>query len=1060
MAKQPKWLPLFRKFIKSLRIQSKHAVDDDGDGIELKMWTSQTRVLEQICQGLDDGKHQFYVLKSRQLGVTTITVAITLFWLALHPNTIGCIVSDSDKNASKNRETVRRYLKSLAAFMGKSFSITRDNRFGFTFSNGSRLDMLVAGKSKVNWGEGEGYVVGHLCVAKGTPVVIENGSIKPIEDITIGDKVLTHTGAQATVIDVMGQPNHKGPMMRITPWNGQPLTCSLDHTIPTHRGTIEARDLRPTDKLIMPVRKITHTRHQDTLPENKGRSGEYYVDAEGRFVDGKVDGAIKRVRARWQTTISPASGKTIEFTEELGFSIGYYLAEGYLIKQQHTGTPTGITFTRHRDEIKYADRAIAAIAKFTTGTRKTVDRKDCLSSCDTVYGAELCKWIDENFGSLENKRIPDWVFEAGEPFCRGILCGLLCGDGSKTVTKAQQYKLNTMVMPTTRASLAMQSRDIAASLGYGWGAIRYEAGGDKYGRICKPIWRVMWAGSAAANLRQLVGLPVVLSGHKSGEKYTIADGLVFIKIRKIEYDIPEPEMWDISVDHKDHTFRTPHMGIGNTEVASYGKAEGIESFRHAMAPNNPRALYIFESTAHGPNHWKDMWESAKEDEYSSVAIFVGWWSHDLQRIKMTDKRFAAFGTSPPTPEENDKLKAVKDKYDYEITMEQLAWYRWQQTLPNSNETDMDQNQPWVDSDAFIQSGLSFFQPRRLLEARERITSAPDALVEDGGFGFWGYTFYLADEYYMSKVEEATSKEAIKLRVWEKPHKDGLYVIGVDVAGGRSEDSNMHSCSVWRVYADKMVQVAEWADSIPETRHCAWVTAYIAGQYANCRINIDMTGGIGIAVMQAFEDLRSRMRSDMYGDKMKAAMAAARMERDAKREAEGLPPLRDLPTNGFGGNFAFDDFLSSSNWYLYRRVDSPGPGFMYNTVMSYKLKFHMMNSLRDSWVTNLLEIRSVPLLDEMANVEQSRSDIGASAPGRMRDDRTFAMALANMTWTENLRGGLIAQGVTWEGSKAKEAGSISPVAETLNRRIYSILRAADEDRDAPPPLTFFEQRGFS
>ena len=659
MAKQPKWLPLFRKFIKSLRIQSKHAVDDDGDGIELKMWTSQTRVLEQICQGLDDGKHQFYVLKSRQLGVTTITVAITLFWLALHPNTIGCIVSDSDKNASKNRETVRRYLKSLAAFMGKSFSITRDNRFGFTFSNGSRLDMLVAGKSKVNWGEGEGYVVGHL-----------------------------------------------------------------------------------------------------------------------------------------------------------------------------------------------------------------------------------------------------------------------------------------------------------------------------------------------------------------------------------------------------------------TEVASYGKAEGIESFRHAMAPNNPRALYIFESTAHGPNHWKDMWESAKEDEYSSVAIFVGWWSHDLQRIKMTDKRFAAFGTSPPTPEENDKLKAVKDKYDYEITMEQLAWYRWQQTLPNSNETDMDQNQPWVDSDAFIQSGLSFFQPRRLLEARERITSAPDALVEDGGFGFWGYTFYLADEYYMSKVEEATSKEAIKLRVWEKPHKDGLYVIGVDVAGGRSEDSNMHSCSVWRVYADKMVQVAEWADSIPETRHCAWVTAYIAGQYANCRINIDMTGGIGIAVMQAFEDLRSRMRSDMYGDKMKAAMAASRMERDAKREAEGLPPLRDLPTNGFGGNFAFDDFLSSSNWYLYRRVDSPGPGFMYNTVMSYKLKFHMMNSLRDSWVTNLLEIRSVPLLDEMANVEQSRSDIGASAPGRMRDDRTFAMALANMTWTENLRGGLIAQGVTWEGSKAKEAGSISPVAETLNRRIYSILRAADEDRDAPPPLTFFEQRGFS
>ena len=500
-----------------------------------------------------------------------------------------------------------------------------------------------------------------------------------------------------------------------------------------------------------------------------------------------------------------------------------------------------------------------------------------------------------------------------------------------------------------------------------------------------------------------------------------------------------------------------------TELSKFGKAQGVANFRHAMAPENPRALYIMESTANGPNHWKEIWDGARADPYFSKAIFVGWWANETNRIKMTDKRFRVFGTAGLTPEENEKVKKVKDLYHFEITMEQIAWYRAEQTKPASNEDDMGQNQPWTEEEAFITTGSSFFQPRRLMEARERITSAPEALVDEGGYGYWGYTFHLDDEYYMSKVEEVTDgahHDLIKLRVWEKPHKDGFYVIGVDVAGGRSEDSNLHSASVWRVYADKMVQVAEWADSIPETRHCAWVTAYLAGQYANCQINIDMTGGIGIAVMQAFEDLRSRMRSDMYGDKMKAAIALARIERDAKREAEGLPPLRDLPTNGFGGNFAFDDFLSSANWYLYRRVDSPGPGFMYNTVMSYKLKFHMMNALRDSWVTNLLEIRSVPLLDEMATVVQTRSDIGASAPGRERDDRTFAMALANMTWIENLRGGLIAQGVTWEGSKAKEAGSISPVAETLNRRIYSILRAADEDRDAPPPLTFFEQRGFS
>jgi len=98
---------------------------------------------------------------------------------------------------------------------------------------------------------------------------------------------------------------------------------------------------------------------------------------------------------------------------------------------------------------------------------------------------------------------------------------------------------------------------------------------------------------------------------------------------------------------------------------------------------------------------------------------------------------------------------------------------------------------------------------------------------------------------------------------------------------------------------------------------------------------------------------------------------------------------------------------------------------------------------------------------MTVVRQTTHDIGASAPGRQRDDRTFATALCNMTWVENLRAGLMAQGITWEGSKAKESGAISPVADTLNRRVWSIMRRIqdEEEADLPPPRTFFEARGL-
>ena len=627
-----KWLPLFRSYLRHLRIQSKHAAEDiDGEGIELKLWTSQTRVLEQICDGLENGIHVFLILKSRQLGVTTITLAILLFWLANNPNTIGILVSNNEDNNNKNKATIAKYLNSLAPFMGKSFSANNNNKgnkYGFTFSNGSRLDLRVAG-NKAAWGEGEGYLVGHL-----------------------------------------------------------------------------------------------------------------------------------------------------------------------------------------------------------------------------------------------------------------------------------------------------------------------------------------------------------------------------------------------------------------TEVARYVKPEGIEGFRHAMAPDNPRALYIFEGTAAGQNHWKDMWDAGREDTFSTRCIFVGWWSNDLQRIKRSHPRFAAFGTAPPTPEEHEKIMEVRELYNYDITMEQLAWYRMEQTRPSSSEDDMAQNQPWTEKDCFLESGVSFFGPKLVKKRYDEIDQAPPALVEDGGYSYLGYNFYLGDEYHLSKVHrldpDVDDASMVRLKVWEKPVPEGVYIIGVDPAGGRSEESNNHACCVVRAFADKLVQVAEWADNIPDTRHCAWVTAYLAGQYQNCRINIDLTGGIGTAVMQAFEDLRNRMRSELYQSKVGE----------------------------------FEDFLTAANWHLYRRIDSPGPGYMYCTKLGRDLKWKMMNVYRDSWVTNALEIRSLALLGEMSNIVQARGDIGASAPGRQRDDRAFALALCNWTWVENVRPMMIAQGITWENSKKKEGGVISPIADQLNRRVWSIMRAADEADEAPAPQTFYQSRGLA
>ncbi len=66
-------------------------------------------------------------------------------------------------------------------------------------------------------------------------MITADGHVKRIEDVEIGDEVLTHTGARTVVIDKLGQPNTKGDLIRITPWLGQALEFTSEHTIPTRR---------------------------------------------------------------------------------------------------------------------------------------------------------------------------------------------------------------------------------------------------------------------------------------------------------------------------------------------------------------------------------------------------------------------------------------------------------------------------------------------------------------------------------------------------------------------------------------------------------------------------------------------------------------------------------------------------------------------------------------------------------------------------------------------------------------------------------------------------------
>lgn len=1001
------WLPAFKKFIKFLKIQSKDAPSGlDGAGADLNLYGSQMRFLEEMAAGLAEGVRIFYCLKSRQLGVTTISLAIDVFFLAMFPGTRAALIVDESRNAESFRRIVELYVKSFPdGFFGGKFDILKNNRVGITFSNNSQLDFLVAGlRDRESFGDGGGYSLAHFCAAPGTPVIIEDGRIVPIEEVKIGARVLTHTGALTTVVDAFGQPNKKGPMIRIQPWLGDAVTCSLDHTIPTQRGTIEAKDLRPDDLLVMPVRRIKQVAIYVSLPP-------------ARMEDYAAAGKTRRRR------VNPVgAGSFFPLIEDTGFAVGYYLAEGS-IEKAGNGRPTGLIFTRHRDEAAYSDRAVAALAPFLTPSRNTKDRPNSLTSQVSVYGSALAQWVFDTFGEKEDKHIPDRVFTWGEDFCRGLLAGLLAGDGSKTRTSAQKYATNTMILPTTRASLAMQLRDIAAALGYGWASCRYAAGGVKYGRNCKPIWRLTWCGDAAAKLRALLGLEVYPQNTKGqAQKYRIENGLVYIKIKTLERGVDVPYMWDLSVEHSDHTFRTPSMSIGNTEVGRYGCPNALLSFRNALSEHNPNRLYIYESRAEGPNHWKDMWEDAADNPYLIRRFFIGWWSRADQRIPKSNPRFTQYGTYPPNEEERTLIAQVRESYGFTVDMEQLAWYRERANAKDMTIESMHAQQPWTEAQAFVTSGFSYFPIRMLQQDWDAITDW------DTGPQFLPFEYIMGDSFFDTQIRqmgEEDPEQRWQLRVWENPVRGAKYVIGMDPAYGRNDWKDNHSISVWRCFSDKLVQVAEyaWADDL--TRHATWVLAHLAGNYEDCIINLEITGP-GAVVMQELDSLRAELRKEAH----------TQMSQDRN----------------------FGNFLTAARWYLYQRPDSMGKGYVYNTKTGFESKRRVLQRMKDDYFSRAMLIRSKPLIEEMMSVKQDNNEIGA--PGRGKDDRVMAAAFAVSAWREWVQPGMLAMNMTYEDTMRREAGEVDTGADTVGNMVRNYLKRVEAEADEPPPETWAQARGFS
>lgn len=97
---------------------------------------------------------------------------------------------------------------------------------------------------------------------------------------------------------------------------------------------------------------------------------------------------------------------------------------------------------------------------------------------------------------------------------------------------------------------------------------------------------------------------------------------------------------------------------------------------------------------------------------------------------------------------------------------------------------------------------------------------------------------------------------------------------------------------------------------------------------------------------------------------------------------------------------------------------------------------MMNMLKDNHEFGSLIINSTDCLEEMKNVIRVEGGLTIEAPGRKKDDRVVAQALAVLAWSDLLRVRLGMMGLTRAKSAERDA---NPNAAPEGRSISNYLK---------------------
>jgi len=375
-------------------------------------------------------------------------------------------------------------------------------------------------------------------------------------------------------------------------------------------------------------------------------------------------------------------------------------------------------------------------------------------------------------------------------------------------------------------------------------------------------------------------------------------------------------------------------------------------------------------------------------------MFIGWWRKEDYAFEKGEREYEVYWTAAPalSAKEREAVRKVKQYYDVDITPGQIAWYRWHMMeKKNGDEMWMKQENPWDEDEAFVVAGSQFFTAEKLTQV----------YLQTKREKYDAYRYVTGSEFQFTQIHRTNAQNA-ELKIWEEPRPEGHYVMGADPAYGSSEWADRFAILIYRCYADKLVQVAEYCTADISTYQFAWILAHLGGAYRNVYLNLEITGP-GSAVLTELLNLQ--------------------------RSASMIP----------AGNGTLLDVMGCMRHYFWMRPDSHAMGAATRSThwkMTQDNKAYLLSSFKDSFEIGRMEVKSSELINEMRNVVNDKGVIGA--PDRAKDDRVIAGALAHWIWLQGVKNSLVAQKITYENAK-RRASQTFGTTNSVQSAVFNYLK---------------------